>query len=70
MLKAIVQYLEEVFCDHEWKVEESIVYGSHQEYRNISGHTQLIKVVNDIPDGKKWTYCCKKCGAIKVKKNY
>ena len=70
MLKAIVQYLEEVFCDHEWEVEESTVYDEHKEDRVINGVFQTVYVLDDVPKGKKWTYCCKKCGAIKVKKNY
>lgn len=70
MLRGFIEYCKELLCEHDWEVEENLVYGSHQEYRDVYGYTQLLDITNDLPKGKKWTYRCKKCGTVKIKKNY
>lgn len=71
MLKKIALYLEELFCKHEWEeISHVEIYNSRTKTRIINGHLQDVDVIDDLPKGEKWTYRCKKCGAIKVKKNY
>lgn len=71
MIKKIIEFCKESLCKHDWEeVSHVKVHEEHEGIRKIDGCYQYVNIVNPYPKGQKWTYRCKKCGAIKVKKNY
>ena len=56
----IIDTIRSWFCTHDWELLDEI-----DVYTTI-WHTGYEKV----KIGTKWTYRCKKCGYMKVQKNY
>lgn len=61
-MRTLVNYIRSCFCNHDWELlNETTVYDDTDYW----GRTTKPYFV-----GKKWTYRCKKCGYIKIYRDY
>ena len=61
-MRWLINYIRSCFCKHDWELlDESQVYDDTDYW----GRT-----VKEYKIGTKWTYRCKKCGELKINRNY
>ena len=55
-MRRLINYIRSCFCKHDWKLLDKV-----RMWENENDKYAL---------GTKWTYRCKKCGWVKIYKNY
>ena len=61
-MKRLINYIRSFFCKHEWELIDEVYVHDTMDFWGRTVDPYII--------GKRWTYRCKKCGDVKICKNY